>query len=291
MKMIKPKISILLPVYNSEKTLALCIKSILLQTYKNFELIIIDNNSKDNSQKIIKNFKKKDKRIIYLFEQKQGRATARNAGIKIAKGKIIAMTDSDCIVPKNWIQKLTKPIKKNKEQATLGHEQEAIKNFWTKNIQSANWNYLKSTIKGNYTNHIDTKNFAIVSTLLKNNLFDEKLKAAVDYELYLKLRNKTKIKFLPDVKVKHFHQSNFKEASRMNFERGYYAYLIFKKYENLDLKKEPMMKSMFLKNILKYPLRIIKELNKKPLTQTYFQLILAVSWILGGFLAKLSKNK
>jgi len=90
----KPKISVVMPVYNSEKYLKESIGSILNQTFKDFELIIVDDCSTDNSLKIIKGYK--DKRIK-LFRNKKnlGTVRTRNIGLKKAKGKYIAVMDSD----------------------------------------------------------------------------------------------------------------------------------------------------------------------------------------------------
>ena len=89
-------ISVILPVYNSEKYLAESIKSTLRQTFSNFELIIINNASTDKSLNIIKSFCEIDKRII-LIDQKTnlGMADSLNNGCKLAKGDWIARMDAD----------------------------------------------------------------------------------------------------------------------------------------------------------------------------------------------------
>ena len=93
-------ISIIVPVYNSEKYLDKCIKSILSQTYKNYELILIDDGSNDNSPKICDKYSKLDKRVIVIHKKNGGVSSARNAGLEIAKGQYISFVDSD-----DWIEK------------------------------------------------------------------------------------------------------------------------------------------------------------------------------------------
>lgn len=96
--MIKPEISVIMAVYNTEKYLDESIKSVLNQTFSNFELIIINDNSKDNSLKIIQKYQQIDKRIILLNNSENiGPAASRNEGIKISKSKYIAILDSDDI--------------------------------------------------------------------------------------------------------------------------------------------------------------------------------------------------
>ena len=92
----EPLVSIITPVYNSEEFLEETILSVLDQTYENWELILIDDCSKDDSYKIIDKYLRKDKRIKYLKNKKNsGPAITRNNGINISKGKYIAFLDSD----------------------------------------------------------------------------------------------------------------------------------------------------------------------------------------------------
>ena len=90
MKNNSPKISIILPTYNRAHLIGRAIQSILNQTYQDFEIIIIDDGSKDDTEKIIRGFQEKDNRIKYIrFEENKGAAAARNAGIKMSKVNIL----------------------------------------------------------------------------------------------------------------------------------------------------------------------------------------------------------
>jgi glycosyltransferase involved in cell wall biosynthesis len=89
-------VSVIVPTYNRAKILPRSIESVLKQTYKNLEVIIVNDASTDTTEKITKRFIKQDKRIIYKKHIKnRGGAAARNTGIKIAKGKYVAFLDSD----------------------------------------------------------------------------------------------------------------------------------------------------------------------------------------------------
>lgn len=108
-------VSIVTPVYNAEKYISDTIESVLDQTYKNFELLLIDDHSTDNSYKIIKNYESDDSRIRVLqTEINSGAAVARNTGIENAKGQYIAFVDSD---DKWYNTKLEKQISFMKEKA------------------------------------------------------------------------------------------------------------------------------------------------------------------------------
>jgi glycosyltransferase involved in cell wall biosynthesis len=93
--MSKAKVSVVMAVYNGQEYLNIAIDSVLLQTHKNLELIIIDDGSTDNSKNIIKNYD--DKRVRYIYQDNQGLAAALNHGIKAATGSYIARMDCDDI--------------------------------------------------------------------------------------------------------------------------------------------------------------------------------------------------
>ncbi len=90
-----PKISVILPFYNAEKTLERAIESIIGQNFQDFELILIDNNSSDDSRKIATSWQSKDNRIVLTEESEQGVMYASNKGSKLAKGDYVSRMDSD----------------------------------------------------------------------------------------------------------------------------------------------------------------------------------------------------
>ena len=258
-----PLVSINIPVHNGERTLRECLRAVLNQTYKNYEIIIVDNNSTDKTKNILEEFQKKNKKIKYIFERKIGRGAARNAGIKNSSGEIIAMTDSDCIVPQNWIKEITEPIRSGKEMTVMGSEESIIDNYWTKNIQKANKNLIKSSLDGRYVCHLDTKNFAINSSLIKKRKFDVNLLALEDFELYLRLKKYSKILFLQDIKVKHNHKQKGKDWFKTQMDRGYWCYKI--KGLHPEENKEYMLESTTFMNLIKFPVWLCLQLIKKPI--------------------------
>lgn len=104
----KPLVSIITPLYNSEKYIAETIESVLAQTYTNWEMIIVDDCSKDNGVRIVEEYQKKDKRIkLYKNEINKGGAGTRNVAIEKADGKYIAFLDSDDLWKKEKLEKQT----------------------------------------------------------------------------------------------------------------------------------------------------------------------------------------
>lgn len=106
------KISVVIPVFNVEKFLSECLTSVTNQTYKNLEIIIINDGSSDNSPKIIKEFQQKDNRIILIEQENLGPSTARNRGVEAATGDFIVFIDSDDWIDLDFIEKLHNAIKK-----------------------------------------------------------------------------------------------------------------------------------------------------------------------------------
>ncbi len=114
-------ISVIIPVYNSEKFISECINSVLNQTYKNFEIVCVNDGSKDNSKKVIKEYIRKFPRKIKLINQNnQGSGFARNTGIENSLGKYVIFLDSDDSLDREMLEKLYKNIEKYKADVAVG---------------------------------------------------------------------------------------------------------------------------------------------------------------------------
>ena len=101
-------ITIIIPFFNAEQYIEKCIQGLFAQNYPKdcYEIIMINNNSMDASPTIVQRYSQ----ITLLEEKKQGSYTARNRGIREAKGAIIAFTDSDCVPHVNWLQNIAKAM-------------------------------------------------------------------------------------------------------------------------------------------------------------------------------------
>ncbi len=110
-----PKISIIVPVYNVEKYLNECLDSLLNQTFKNFEVIIVNDGSSDDSFLICKQYADKDNRFILINQQNKGLSGARNTGINNAKAEYILFLDSDDYLYNNSLEKLIEIINKDEQ--------------------------------------------------------------------------------------------------------------------------------------------------------------------------------
>lgn len=102
----KPLVSIIIPVFNTGKACLELLDALQLSTYKNIEIICIDDGSKDDSYKLLRNYATKHKNMTVRTQKNAGPSAARNAGIKLATGDFIAFIDSDDLVDKTYIEKL-----------------------------------------------------------------------------------------------------------------------------------------------------------------------------------------
>lgn len=118
--MLYPKISVIVPIYNVEKYLPHCIDSIIAQTFTDFELLLIDDGSKDMSSVICDKYAEKDSRIRVFHKENGGVSSARNVGIKKSVGNFLCFIDADDILQQNALTDLYNCIVNNKADFSLG---------------------------------------------------------------------------------------------------------------------------------------------------------------------------
>ena len=108
MEKLEKKVSIIIPIYNSEKYISKCLDSVINQTYKNIEILLINDGSKDSSINIIKEYAKKDKRIVVIDKENEGVSKTRNLGIKKSTGDYIMFIDNDDYIDKTYVETYVK---------------------------------------------------------------------------------------------------------------------------------------------------------------------------------------
>jgi glycosyltransferase involved in cell wall biosynthesis len=136
-------LSIVIPVHNSEKYLRRCIDSIVNQTYRDIEIILVENNSTDSSANICEEYKIRDKRVKFFREYKEGAAAARNCGIYYAKGEYITFVDSDDYLVENAYEHIMYKIEETKADLVCYSfmfidENERKLNWYTPNLSQYN---------------------------------------------------------------------------------------------------------------------------------------------------------
>lgn len=116
-----PQISIIIPIFNVESYLSRCINSILLQTFTNFELLLINDGSSDDSGNICNEYARRDNRIKVFHKRNGGVGSARNLGLDNARGEWITFCDSDDWVEKDWLESYVDEIKNNPDILFQGY--------------------------------------------------------------------------------------------------------------------------------------------------------------------------
>lgn len=109
------KVTVVIPAYNEEKYIGACLDSILSQSRRPDEIIVVDNNSTDKTPEIIKKYKN----VKYIIEKQQGIIPARNTGFDAASGDIIARCDADTILPRDWIKSIESSFLKNESTVAV----------------------------------------------------------------------------------------------------------------------------------------------------------------------------
>jgi len=189
-----PIVSVILPVYNGEIHLSECIESILSQTFRDFEFIIVDDASTDNTSQLLKEFAMKDNRIIIItHELNQKQTVAANTAIKHAKGKYLARMDADDIALPNRFELQVKCMEKNPNTGLLGS--------WV-DIIDDNGKVLKTWYTNNTSGHLNWDllfgaGFAHSSVMMRRDLVNKvgcyQSIEAEDYDLWSRLSRITNI--------------------------------------------------------------------------------------------------
>lgn len=192
-------VSICITTYNRKQVLIRSLKSTINQSYRNIEIIVVDDCSIDGTRELVSQFLKIDKRIKYIrHKNNKGLAASRNTGILNAKGKYFTFCDDDDFLLPNFVKEFVKEASKyGKDWCFCCCEYN--KNFLNKNIK-INFKYegsLKNFVKAGYTPPVASQ-FYNLSSLKTVNGYNKKIKTGVDHDLWIRLAKKgLKIKYVP----------------------------------------------------------------------------------------------
>jgi len=171
------KVSVIIPVYNEEKVISECLDSLSKQTYKDMEIIVVDDGSTDKSLEVLSEFKithpslgGKNLKLKISRQNHKGPGEARNLGAKHATGKILVFVDGDMTFDKKFIEMLTRPIRQGKSVGTFSKD-ELVSN--KENIWSKCWNINKGLPLG----RMHSKNYPDKQKVFRAILIDEFEKA------------------------------------------------------------------------------------------------------------------
>ena len=269
------KFSIIIPTYNRADLIGKTIKSILNQTYTDFEIIVVDDGSTDDTEQVVLSIK--DDKIKYFKKKNEERAVARNYGAKIANGEYVNFFDSDDIAFENHLDEANKLIDKHNKPAIFHLAYEWVtpegKVFKTKNKFYGNIN--KQLVKANI---FSCNGVFIRKDIILENLFNEdrELSASEDWELWLRLSVKYKWYF-SNVVTSQIVDHDARSVLSINKENLIKRKELFLKYtlENSDVAKFiGKQKKKFIANAYSYvSLHLILAKYKRDGFKYYFKTI------------------
>lgn len=252
----RPFVSIIIPTYNRATLLLQAVQSVLNQTYQNFEILVIDDHSTDNTPKLISEID--DIRVHYIrLVQNQGAPVARNIGLKKAKGELVAFLDSD----DEWHQtKLEKQIGVfAQSNSNLGVVYTGLKII---NVTKKSETIITPTKRGKITEHLLTQNYlgTTSSVVIKKEIlnyvggFDLSFTSCQDWDLFIRLSLKTDFDFIDEPLVYYFEHDGNRISTNSNAIVKGYLNIHHKYNELLGKLSKPLIQKHYL-TIGKYILK------------------------------------
>ncbi len=261
----KNKVSIIIPIYNAKEYIERCLESIFNQTYKNIEIIAINDGSKDDSLKILKNISKKHDNLKIIDQENTGVAKVRNRGIKEAKGKYIMFIDNDDYIDNDYVKSYVNKISIDDLDVVIGGY-ERVDNDGKVLVRTIPSN----TPMGKYTIVAPWAKIYKLEFLKKNNI--EFLSTNIGEDIYfnLKVMNMTnKIAFINNTSYKWFY--NRKSISNT----------IHKKISK-ELQFEYLLDNCY---------KMLKNISKENIEENEYFFIKTVSWYIYYINKNNDKNK
>lgn len=282
-------LSIIIPGYNAEKYVERNIRSVLNQTYKNFELIFIDDGSKDKTYQIVEKLANEDKRVKLSRHENKGVCATRNDGLKIASGEYITFLDDDDYIEPNMYEvlinllkttntdvasgKLIKEFQYLKEDFYYNYTNEDIKNAKIKVFDNPN-DIIKNIIEGDYHLEGFIWNKVYKASAIKGVFFNENISLMEDimFSFDVGLLKNIKYSFI-DLTFYHYRIFNASTTRNINVNKFNNSFLIMQDVINLTKKYSitsvPSLVYQYLNIIFLYFEKVFQ--NKKNLSKIEFK--------------------
>lgn len=260
-----PKISIVIPVKNGEKNLLQCLTAIIKQMDSNCELVVINNDSIDGTQAIIDSFIGPSIRSFFIKPGSRG--LARTYGLQMAKGRIVAMVDADCIVQSGWLKEITTPLLELNQTVVVGKTIGPKSSSWAGIAQDADNQFLHAESTDRNLTNFTATHFALLKDsklFLKfdRGLFNHDFIAAEDFDFWLQcLNNSIPIYYAAQAVAFHNYSNSLSAQLQKSYSRGYWTYRAHKQHS-------------YTSNPMKQYVRSKKGLDKR-------KLFYSLGWALG----------
>lgn len=216
----KGLVSVVTATYNMGHYLLLSIASALNQTYKNLEVLVVDDGSTDNTRELMQKFKD-ERRIHYIYQENKGQAAAKNRGIQESSGEFIAFLDADDIWKPEKIEKQLNLLQKSKKIGVVYSDVEYMDEIG-KSVETEPY---KKYYSGKVTNQLFIDNFVNFSSAIARRecferfgVFDERLPMSIDWDLWLRFSLEYEFAFLNE---KAFYYRLWSGQMSHNYEKRY----------------------------------------------------------------------
>jgi glycosyltransferase involved in cell wall biosynthesis len=232
------KASVVVPNYNSENVMADLLEALESQTFRDFELVIVDDGSTDNCLKVIEDHKKSSgMKVTVLRQDHAGPAKARNLGVENAKSDIVVFVDSDCVPEKDWLSEMIKPFRDKEIAAVQGTYKTHNKDRLIARYVGYEIDYRHEKMKSREgVDWLGTFSAACrKEAFFRVGGFDTVFRTAnaEDPELAFKIRKMGyRIVFNPKAVVAHRHPPTLTSFLRQQFKRGYWRIPMYKKHRD-----------------------------------------------------------
>ena len=217
-----PFFSIIIPTYNRASFIAKTIDSVIQQSYTDWELIIIDDGSTDDTKDIVEGFK--EGRISYIWQENQERSAARNKGINASKGEWICFLDSDDLYKKNHLETFYNCINTdNNNEPKMYLTRTEILNNGITNIHPSIDNNSPNVLKEIWNKFILMNNVCVHTSILQNNKFDVKFNLWEDTHLWLRIASQYKVhqlETITTIQIVHEESSVQELFNNVNIENS-----------------------------------------------------------------------
>ena len=214
--------SVIIPIYNTEKYLTRCINSIINQTYKKMELILVDDGSTDDSKKICDKFARDYEMIKVVHQKNRGVSAARNVGLQLASNEYIVFVDSDDWIERETLENLYNVIKHNETDCIVFNlKEQVLKKIENKN-QTQTWE--EEIEKLIITERINSPvNKVYRNSIIKNNniKFDEEISIGEDLLFNIEYFTSSKKIYILNKELYHYEVSNNKSLTKKYKEDKY----------------------------------------------------------------------
>lgn len=250
--MSRDKVSIIVPIYNVEKYLNRCVDSLINQTYRNLEIILVNDGSPDNSPEMCDKYAVNDSRIKVIHKENGGLSDARNAGIDIATGKYIMFIDSDDYAELDMVESAVMAIKKDDSDVALWGYFADFVDQNEKHVQSITYPGLNGVLDSSEKQFVLSNELINLMGYTWNKLYKNEIIQKNNYRFQEDLSLVEDITFNSEI-FKDNHSINFIEKQLIHYMQRPRETLGGKFYENqFELKQEAMEKVREMLSSLKY---------------------------------------